>query len=397
MTALPAIRLNEHCVRRVRMGYPWVFRSEVVNAKEADALVPGSLVDFTQDKGGFVARGYYNPKPQLVGRIMTMKPEENIEKFFIYHHVENSIVYRDKLYGQPYYRLIHSESDGLPGLIVDRFGDVIVCQVNTAGMEALFPLVENALKSLLKPKAIVLRNESNAREVEGLEKNVSVSYGELPSKLVEIHDGVVKFYVDPMEGQKTGWFFDQRDNRRWVSQLTRDGSLLDVFCHTGGFGIMAAMGGAQNVTFLDSSSSALEMVDKNATLNGVSQKCNIIEGEAFEMLEKLPHLGRKYDVVAVDPPAFIKSKKDLNAGMRGYQKLAMKSAPLVERSGFLFFASCSYHAETRHLIEVVSGGLAKTGRPFQLIKVSGAGPDHPVHPMLQETGYLKALTFRFLD
>ena len=212
-----------------------------------------------------------------------------------------------------------------------------------------------------------------------------------------VREGNLNFPVRLGEGHKTGFYLDQRENRLLLRDMGLKGEVLDVFCHTGGFGIMAAMGGAQNVTFLDSSSSALEMVDKNATLNGVSQKCNIIEGEAFEMLEKLPHLGRKYDVVAVDPPAFIKSKKDLNAGMRGYQKLAMKSAPLVERSGFLFFASCSYHAETRHLIEVVSGGLAKTGRPFQLIKVSGAGPDHPVHPMLQETGYLKALTFRFLD
>lgn len=394
---LPAIRLNEHSVRRVRMGYPWVFRSEVINQKEGDAIPPGAVVDFTRDKGDFVGRGYYNPKPQLVGRILTQKPEEKIERFFIYHLVENAIVYRDKLYGQPYYRLIHAESDGLPGLIVDRFGDVLVCQVNTAGMEALYPLVEGALKSLLKPRAIVLRNDSSARELEGLEQKVSVSFGELPDKFVEIHDGTAKFLVNVLEGQKTGWFFDQRDNRRWVTQLTRDGSLLDVFCHTGGFGVLAAMNGAQVVTFLDSSSEALEMVDKNAALNGVSQKCNLMEGAAFDLMPKLPHLGRKYDVVAVDPPAFIKSKKDLHAGMRGYQKLAMLAAPLVERSGFLFFASCSYHAETRHLIEVVAGGLAKTGRPFQLIKVAGAGPDHPVHPMLPETGYLKALTFRFLD
>lgn len=397
MTALPSIRINEHSVRRVRLGYPWIFRSECVSANEVDAVAPGSIVNFTREKGEFVARGYFNPKPQLVGRVLTLKQEENIERFFIYHLVENAIVYRDKLYGQPFYRLIHSESDGLPGLIVDRYGDVVVCQINTAGIEALFPHIESALKSLLRPKAIVLRNDTAARELEGLEVKPAEVRGELPTPLIEMHDGAAKFYVDVINGQKTGWFFDQRENRRWVSQLTRDGSLLDVFCHTGGFGIIAALGGAQGVTFLDSSSDALMMVDKNAELNGVAQKCQVIEGQAFEMLDKLPHMGRKYDVVALDPPPFIKSKKDLHAGMKGYQKLVLKAAPLVERSGFLFLASCSHHAETRHLLEIVSGGLAKTGRPFQLIKISGASPDHPVHPMLPETGYLKALTFRFLD
>jgi len=397
MNANPSIRLDDRSARRVKMGYPWVFRSEVLNMKEAEAYTPGQIVDFTREKGDFLARGFFNPKPQLCGRILTQKSDVKIEKFFIYHHVESAIVYRDKLYGQPYYRLIHAESDGLPGLIVDRFGDVLVCQVNTAGMEALFPFVESALKSLLKPKAIVLRNDTPYREQEGLEQKVSVCYGELPDKIVEIHDGVAKFYADVLEGQKTGWFFDQRENRRWAANLSRDGSFLDVFCHTGGFGVMAALTGAQNVTFIDSSSEALMMVDKNTELNGVSAKCQVIEGAAFDMMEKLPHMGRRYDVVCVDPPPFIKSKKDIGPGMKGYQKLARLAAPLVERNGFLFFASCSYNAELRQLTEVVSSGIAASGRPFQLIKTAGASPDHPIHPLLPETGYLKALTFRFLD
>ena len=398
MTDLPKIRINEHSFRRLKMGYPWVFRSEVHNAKEAEALAPGSLVDFTREKGDFVGRGYYNPKPQLVGRVLTLKPEENIERFFIYHLVESALVYRDRLYNQPYYRLIHAESDGMPGLIVDRFGDVLVAQVNSAGMENLWPLIESALKSLLRPKAIVLKNDTGAREQEGLLESVSVVFGELPPDgIITIQEGEAKFLVDVIKGQKTGWFFDQRDNRAWAARLAQSGALLDVFCHTGGFGIAAARAGAQTVTFVDASWEALMMVDKNTALNGVAEKCNTIEGKAFDMMEKLPQFGRKYDVVCVDPPAFIKSKKDLGPGMKGYQKLATLAAPLVERSGFLFFASCSYHADTRHLIEVVSNGLAKSGRPFQLIKTSGAGPDHPVHPMLPETGYLKALTFRFLD
>ncbi len=393
----PAIRINEHSYRKVKAGYPWVFRSEVHNAKEADAIAPGTVVDFTREKGDFVGRGYYNPKPQLVGRIMTLKTEEKIEKFFIYHLIESAMAYRNKLFGQPFYRLIHAESDGMPGLIIDRFGDVLVAQVNTAGMENLWPHIESSLKSLLKPKAIVLKNDTPARETEGLAQGVSVVYGELPADLVTITEGNAQFAVDVKNGQKTGWFFDQRYNRAWAAELAKGGSLLDVFCHTGGFGIHAALNGASSVTFVDSSSEALQMVDRNTTLNNVAAKCENIEGKAFDVMEKLSHMGRKYDVVCVDPPAFVKSRKDLGPGMKGYQKLAILAAPLVERSGYLFFASCSHHAEVKDLLEIVSGGLAKSGRPFQLIKTAGASPDHPVHPMLPETGYLKALTFRFLD
>ena len=397
MTALPAIRINEHCVRRMMQGYPWVFRSEVLNAKEAEELKPGQVVDFVREKGDFVARGFYNPKPQLVGRVMTMKAEENIERFFIYHKVESAVVYRDKLFSTPFYRLIHAESDGLPGLIVDRFGDVLVAQVNTAGMEALWPHVESALKSLIHPKEIILRNDTASRELEGLEQKVSAILGTLPDPVVKITENNTQFNVNVMEGQKTGWFYDQRDNRAWVSKLGKDGSVADIFCHTGGFGVTAAVNGATGVTFIDSSSDALMMLEKNTVLNKVEGKCQIIEGPAFDMMEKLSRMGRRYDVVCVDPPAFVKSRKDLGPGMKGYQKLARLSAGLVERSGFLFFASCSSHVATKDLIEVVSGGLAKSNRPFQLIKTEGAGPDHPVHPMLPETSYLKALTFRFLD
>jgi 23S rRNA (cytosine1962-C5)-methyltransferase len=397
MASLPAIRIDEHSVRRVKLGYPWVFRSEIINQNEAQALSSGQIVDFVRDKGDFVGRGFFNPKPQLVGRIMTLKPEENIERFFIYHKVESALVYRDRVFGQPYYRLIHAESDGLPGLIVDRFGDIIVAQVNTAGMEALWPHVESALKSLIRPKEIVLKNDTSAREMEGLEQKVAAALGTLQDPLVKIPEGGAQFYVDVMGGQKTGWFYDQRDNRAWVSGLAKGNSMLDVFCHTGGFGVTAAVNGATALTFIDSSSPALMMLEKNIALNQIEAKCQTIEGPAFEMMEKLARVGRTYEVVCVDPPAFVKTRKDMGPGMKGYQKLARIAAGLVERSGFLFFASCSSHVSTKDLLEVVSGGLSRSGRPFQLIRTSGAGPDHPVHPMLPETSYLKALTIRFLD
>lgn len=397
MSEIPAVRIDERSYRRVKQGYPWIFRSEVVNPKQCEAIAPGSIVDFTRDKGDFVARGYYNPKPQLVGRVMTLKPDEKIERFFIHHKIESAWVYRDKLFDKPFYRLIHAESDGMPGLIVDRYGDVVVVQVNTAGMEQLYPHIETALKALLQPRAIVLRSESAAREMEGLEPKTGVVFGELADKVVTIEESGASFDVDVLEGQKTGWFFDQRENRRWVAQLAKDSSLLDVFCHTGGFGVVAAKAGAQSVTFVDSSSDALMMVDRNTKLNGLEAKAQVIEGKAFDLLEKLPKMGKKFEVVSLDPPAFIKSRKDMKSGMKGYAKLAALAVPLVERGGYMFFASCSHHADMHSLTETVSGAIAKSGRRFQVIRSAGAAPDHPVHPMLPESGYLKALTFRFLD
>jgi 23S rRNA (cytosine1962-C5)-methyltransferase len=391
-----SVRINEHSVKKLKLGYPWVFRSEVINAKESDKLTPGQVVDFVRDKGDFVARGFYNPKPQLVGRVMSAQPTQKIDGNFVFHLIDVALKFRDKLYSQPFYRLVHAESDGLPGLIIDRYGDVVVCQVNTAGMEALYPHVEAALKKLIKPRAIILKNDTHARELEVLEQVVKVAEGAAPEAL-QIIENDTPFHVDLMEGQKTGWFFDQRDNRAWVASLAKDATMLDVFCHTGGFGVTAGKAGAENVTFVDSSASALEMVKKNAALNGIDKKCQVIEGKAFDVMEKLATTKKTYDVVVVDPPAFIKSRKDMSAGLKGYNKLAHLSAPLVKKNGYLFFASCSHHAAVIELLETVSEGLAKEGRVFQLIKTSGAAPDHPVHPQLPETGYLKGLTFRFLD
>lgn len=397
MSDFPAVRIDERSYQRVKRGYPWVFRSEVINAKQCEGIPAGGIVDFTRDKGDFVGRGYYNPKPQLVGRVMTLKPEEKIERFFIYHKIEKALVYRARMFEKPFYRLIHAESDGMPGLIVDRYGDIAVVQVNTAGMEALYPHVETALKALLQPKAIVLRSDASAREMEGLEPKTGLVMGALDDAGVTIEENGARFAVDVKDGQKTGWFYDQRDNRSWVASLAKDASVLDVFCHTGGFGIVAGKAGAQSVTFIDSSDDALMMVEKNVALNALEGQAQVIEGKAFDLLEKLPKMGRKYDVVCVDPPAFIKSRKDMGAGMKGYQKLATLASALVEKSGFLFFASCSHHADVKELAETVAEGIGKTGRPFQLIRTAGAAADHPVHPHLPETGYLKAFTFRFLD
>lgn len=390
-----SVRIDERSVRRLKAGYPWVFRSEVINARQSDSLHAGQVVDFVRDKGDFVARGFFNPKPQLVGRVLSLVPTQKIDANYIGHLLRTALKLREKLYPQPFYRLVHAESDGLPGLIIDRYGATVVCQVNTAGMEALWPHIEAALKEVVKPAVIILKNDTAAREQEGLELYTRAVHG-MPAP-VQITENDTLFEVDAMEGQKTGWFFDQRENRAWVAELSKGGAMIDVFCHTGGFGITAGKHGAARVTCVDSSAPALEMVRRNAVLNGIEGKTEVIEGKAFEVMEKLITTRNTYDVVAVDPPAFIKSCKDMSAGLKGYEKLAKLAAPLAARNGYLFFASCSHHAAVGDLLEAVASGISKAGRSVQLIRTAGAAPDHPVQPLLPETGYLKALTFRFLD
>ena len=397
MTTLPTVRVDERCARRLKEGYPWVFRSEVGNPTHAGAFEPGTLVNFLREKGDFAGRGFYNPKPQLVGRVLTSKSYQDINLDFFKSIIQQSLTYRDHLFSKPYYRLIHAEGDGLPGLIVDRYNDVLVVQVNTAGMEKLFALIQEALVSTLKPRAILLRNDSPAREQEGLALESKVIHGELTNSKTTILENNCSFDIDLLEGQKTGWFFDQRDNRAWIAQLSKGKSMIDVFCHTGGFGLTALKNGALSATFIDSSDKALADAQHNASLNQLSDRCTFIKDKAFEALEKLTITQTKFGVVSLDPPAFIKTRKDMNSGLKGYQKLAKLAAPLVEAGGFLFLASCSHHAATADLLANVSEGLAKAGRSFQLIKTSGASADHPAHSFLPETEYLKGLTFRFLD
>jgi len=395
---LPHLFVEDRSARRIKSGYPWLFNSEITNAKELKELPAGQIVDIIGKKGEFVARAFFNPKTQLAARVLTLNSIDNIDEDFIFNRIEKALVYRESLYSKPFYRLIHAESDSMPGLIIDRYGDVVVCQVNTAGMQSLWSYIEAAINKLIKPKAIILKNDNASREMEGLEASGAEVIGSLSEgDFVNIIENEVAFSVDVIGGQKTGWFFDQRENRAWIASLTKEKSFIDVFCHTGGFGITAAKLGANSVVFVDSSAPALEMVKRNAKLNKVEDKCTTVEGRAFDVLEKLRAENKLFDVVSVDPPAFIKTRKDMNTGMKGYKKLAKLSAPIVNKGGILFFASCSHHADISELLKEVSEGIAASGRQFQLIKTSGAAPDHPVLPNLPETGYLKGFTFRFLD
>ncbi len=391
------IILNADAARRVGYGFPWVYKSEVAREQGELSFKAGAEVSFVDKKGQVLARGYANPSCALMGRMLAIGGDAVFNQAFFEERFKQALALRQKFYDHPYYRLVHAESDYLPGLIVDRYGDVLVCQVNTAGMERLADIFLPALDKVLSPKVIVLRNDTPAREQEGLPSEVKVWKGALPDGgKVELVENGTRFMADVLQGQKTGWFYDQRDNRKWVGELAKGGSVIDIFCHTGGFGVTAAVMGAAKVSFMDSSESALDLARANARLNGKESICEFIHAKAFDGMEALAKAGKTFDVVSVDPPAFIKSKKDFDAGMHGYEKLAKLSAPLVKPGGFLFFASCSHHAESEALLRSIIMGISRSGGTAQLLRTSSAGPDHPVHPLLPETQYLKAFTFRIL-
>jgi 23S rRNA (cytosine1962-C5)-methyltransferase len=298
---------------------------------------------------------------------------------------------RERLYCTPYYRLVHAEADGLPGLVVDRFGGVVVVQSNAAGMEALQPLLLDALTTLLSPEAIVLRGDSPARLLEGLQQEVRVALGHIDGP-VTVEENGAWFGADVLAGQKTGWFFDQRDNRAFVAGLARDARVIDLYCYSGGFAIAAAKGGAASVTGIDRSEGALALATEAAARNGVAGICTFRRAEVFAEAAALANAGERFDVVIADPPAFARSKRDVPAALRGYRKLARLAASLATPGGFVFLASCSHNVEAADFAEAARRGLADAGRTARILREAGTGPDHPVHTALPESAYLKSLT-----
>ena len=393
MAKLPSVILRAGEDRRVRAGHPWAFSNEVLMDADAKAIPAGSLVTLRAPGGEALGLATFNPHSLIAVRVLTSNPEAHVDALFLGRRLANAVALRDRLVGVPYYRLIHAEADGLPGVIVDRFGDALVVQVNTAGMDKLTPVLLEALEAELAPRTIVLKNDSPVRELEGLEREVVVAKGEGGS--IELVENGAKFVADLSEGQKTGWFYDQRDNRRFTASLAREAKVLDVYSYSGGFGVLAAKEGASHVTCIDRSAAALDAARRAAALNGVDGRMAFEKSEAFDALEKLGGThARKFDVVICDPPAFVKSRKDLKTGAQGYRKLVRLAAPLVARGGFFFVASCSHLVDTPLFAEQVRRGLRDAERTGRILRSSGAALDHPVHPALPETAYLKALTLQ---
>jgi 23S rRNA (cytosine1962-C5)-methyltransferase len=354
----------------------------------AKALAPGELVTIIDAGSEKLGVGTFNPHSLIGVRLLSRNSDQPIDQAFLAERLRSALALRQQLYGRPFYRLIHAEADGLPGLVIDRYGDVIALEANTAGMESLLPLLLAALDEVLAPSAVLLKNDSAQRKLEGLELYDRLAKGELEGP-VELEENGAYFFADLASGQKTGWFFDQRDNRAAVAALAKGRSMIDFYSYAGGFAIQAARAGATKVTAVDRSEGALALAARSAERNNVN--IETVRAESFAEMERLTAARQRFGVVVADPPAFVKSKKDLAAGSKGYRKMARLAAGLVEPGGFLFTASCSHHMGAEAFAEEVRHGLSLAGRSARILRSSGAGSDHPVHPFLPESAYLKAL------
>jgi 23S rRNA (cytosine1962-C5)-methyltransferase len=385
----PLIRLNPGADRRIKAGHPWAFSNELAMSPALRALPPGSVVRLEGDDGVKHGAWHFNPHSLIAARRLDADPDAPCDAAWFTRRLGECLALRDRLFDAPFYRLVHAEADGLPGLIIDRYGDALALQANTAGMQAATPLILEALQALVAPRSVVARNDSAVRKLEGLEEEVLALHG--ADGTAQVEENGLRFPVDLLGGQKTGWFFDQRGNRAMVARLCAGRSMLDAFCHTGGFGLAAAAAGAREVTLLDRSEHALDLAMQAAGLAGFAERVTPLKAEALEHLERMTASGRRFDVVVADPPAFAKQRKDQPAALRGYARLARLAAGLVAPDGVLFIASCSHHVAAPDFAEAVAWGVHRAKREARILASVGAGPDHPVHPALPESAYLKGL------
>jgi 23S rRNA (cytosine1962-C5)-methyltransferase len=384
----PTVRLAKGEERHVLAGRPWVFANELDLDAGAKALTPGGIVNLTSAGGQMIGTATFNRHSLIAARLYSPRPDAALDGGFFANRFNHALALRERISAGPYYRLAHAEGDALPGVIVDRFGDVLALQTNTAGAELLLPAILEGLTAALAPAAVVARNDSPARGLEGLGSYVRCVHGALP-ETVTVEENGCRFPVDLMGGQKTGWFYDLAPARAAVAKLARGGPMLDLYCHTGAFAVQAAVAGADAVLAIDNSEPALALGRAAAALNGVGATCQFHRGEVFFELERMGGGGPKFQTVVADPPSFVKARKDLGPGRRGYRKLARLAAAVVAPDGFLFIASCSHHLASDVFATEVAAGLAAAGRQGRILFAGGAGPDHPVHPWLPETAYIK--------
>ncbi|MBM3547490.1 MAG: class I SAM-dependent rRNA methyltransferase [Alphaproteobacteria bacterium] len=386
----PDIRLLPGRHKRPLEGHPWIYSNEIEMTPAAKALPRGTVARFVSHDNRPLGVGFFDAHSLIAGRLLERDADASIDTAWLRQRITQALALRERLFAGPYYRLVHAEADGMPGTVIDRFGDVVVAQVNSAGMDKLSDALVEAIDAVLSPAAIVIRNDSALRSVEGLSEGVRIAKGAIDGP-VRLEENGVTFLAHVTEGQKTGWFFDQRDHRRAVAGLAKGARVLDVYAHTGAFGLQAAAAGAAEVVLVDRSELALDLAKRAAELNGLEARCRFVQAEAFKDLERRAATNERFDIVVVDPPAFVKSKKDLVTGLRGYRKLAEMAARLVAPGGFLFAASCSHNVDPPSFLTEVTRGIGRARRSGRILRQAGAAADHPVHPMLPESAYLKGV------
>jgi 23S rRNA (cytosine1962-C5)-methyltransferase len=390
--ALPELRLKPREDRRLAAGHLWVFSNEVDTGRTPlAAFEAGALCRVVGDRERFLGYAYVNPHALICARILTRDGRHPPGTSLFVHRLQVALALRERLHARPCYRLAYGESDGLPGLVLDRYGDVIVGQIGTAGMERFKAEILAALGKVVAPRTVVWKNDSGARELEGLPACVETAFGEAVEE-AWVEENGVRFRVPIGAGQKTGWFYDQAANRGAFLKYVAGRRVLDVFSYVGAWGLAAVRAGAADVLCVDSSAPALESLAQSAAANDLAVRTR--RGDAFEVLAALREAGEVFDVVVVDPPAFIKRRRDFPKGQAAYRKLNQLAMQLLPRDGILVSCSCSYHLAQDDLIGTIQQAARHLGRFAQIIEVGGQAPDHPLHPAIPETRYLKALTCR---
>jgi 23S rRNA (cytosine1962-C5)-methyltransferase len=387
------LRLKRGEERRLVAGHLWVFSNEIdSDATPLAGFAPGDLAQIKSQRGQFLGHAYVNPHALICARILSRDAAQPIDRALLDTRLRAALTLRERLYSEPYYRLVFGESDGLPGLVLDRYGDVLVGQIATAGMEALKEMVAEAARELLSPTVLFWKNDSAARQLEQLPEVAGAAFGEVPAEITAIESGV-RFAAPLTHGQKTGWFYDQTHNRaRLLRYLGPRARVLDVCSYVGAWSVTALKGGAVAATAIDSSETALDFARRNAQANGVALET--IRADAFDAMKAVHERGERFDVVVLDPPAFIKRKKDIPQGQAAYRKLNQLALTLIEGEGLLVSCSCSYHLAPEGLVTAIQAAARHTGRFVQILESGGQSPDHPVHPAIPETRYLKAFFCR---
>mgnify|MGYP001229707167 CR=1 FL=1 len=392
---LPIVRLKPKAeARAIRHGFPWVYADELVTDRRTQALAPGALAVLEDGERRPLGLVTVNTRSKIIARMLDRDPEAVVDQSWFETRFARALAHRARLYAQPFYRLVHAEADGLPGVVIDRFGDIAVVQPNAAWAEAaLAPLVA-ALVRVTGVTTVIKNGSGRVRGLEGLAEETGVVHGTAPEAAVQVPMNGAIYMADLLGGQKTGLFFDQRENHAFAARLAKGARVLDVFSHVGGFALAALAGGAATALAVDASAAALALAGQGAEVSGFGDRLAVRQGDAFGVLEALGAEDARFDLVICDPPAFAPAKPALEAGLRAYERVARLAAPLVSPGGYLVLCSCSHAADLQAFRNASARGVGRGGRRGQIIQTGFAGPDHPVLPQLAESSYLKALTFR---
>ncbi|HEB85401.1 MAG TPA: class I SAM-dependent rRNA methyltransferase [Gammaproteobacteria bacterium] len=393
---LPELRLKKNEERRLRAGHLWVYSNEVdTAATPLKSLQAGQQVKVCDQRGNTLGFACVNPNTLICARLYSFGRHPQLDAGLIRARLALALAWRAEYFDASCYRWVYGESDGLPGLVVDRYFDVLVVQITSAGMELLKDSILDALTGLVKARVVLLKNDTPARELEGLASYTETAVGALPDT-IDVVENQARFEVPLAKGQKTGWYYDHRLNRQRLSTYAKDKRILDVFSYVGAWGIQALSAGAKSLLCVDASNTFLDVALQNAKQNRYADAIETQAGDAFEVLKQLQTENRRFDIVILDPPAFIKRRKDIREGSQAYQRINRLAMKLLEPGGLLVSASCSHHLSAGQLESEIRKAAMKNRQPLQIIEQGHQGPDHPIHPAMPETEYLKAFFCRLL-